>query len=210
MDPRNDNAYHQLAEVYYAQGKSAEAEETLKKALEINPGNYWTYQQLGRFYQAQRKYAEADATLKKALGVDPGNDNAYRQLAQVYQAQGKSAEAATVFKQAEEMRLKKYDSGLAGHYRRLQEILDRRGILLVCVQYPMRSLAPLRKMFQGRDHGIIFVDNEKVFKDAVKRSYLQDYFVDVFAGDFGHCTRKGNELLAENIAGVLWREYFGK
>jgi len=54
------------------------------------------------------------------------------------------------------------------------------------------------------------VDNEQVFKNAVKKSSLQEYFVDMFGGDFGHCTDKGNKLLAENIANVVAREVFHK
>jgi tetratricopeptide (TPR) repeat protein len=210
INPRNDRAYWGLGWAYQSQGKYAEAEEAFKKALEMNPGNDGAYQQLGGFYQAQGKFAETAAAYKKALEINPGNDKVYQQLGHFYQVQGKSAEAAAVFKQADEMRLKEYDSVLTDNYRRLQEMLGRRGIQLVCVQYPMRSLAPLKKMFQGRERGVIFVDNEKVFKDAVKRSSMQDYFVDRFGGDFGHCTLKGKELLAETIAGVLRREYFRK
>jgi hypothetical protein len=32
----------------------------------------------------------------------------------------------------------------------------------------------------------------------------------MFAGDFGHCTDKGNRLLAENIATVILKEVFGR
>ena len=98
----------------------------------------------------------------------------------------------------------------AKNYHHLKAMADQRGVKLVCVQYPMRSLEPLRRVCQGRDEGIIFVDNEEVFKQAVVRESLQEYFRDMFAGDFGHCTDKGNALLAGNIADVLAREVFGK
>jgi len=42
----------------------------------------------------------------------------------------------------------------------------------------------------------------------LKKISYNDYFTDMFAGDFGHCTRKGNRLLAENIANVILKEYF--
>ena len=51
--------------------------------------------------------------------------------------------------------------------------------------------------------GIIFVDNEEVFRKAVERTSYEEYFRDNFAGDFGHCTEKGNKLLAQNIAQVI-------
>jgi hypothetical protein len=73
----------------------------------------------------------------------------------------------------------------------------------------MRSVLPLKKIFQIQE-GIIFVDNEQIFKKAVKKSGYKEYFIDMFAGDFGHCTEKGNRLLAENIANVILKEAFGK
>ena len=74
----------------------------------------------------------------------------------------------------------------------------------------MRSIAPLKKIFQGNERGIIFVDNEQVFKDGVKKEGTRAYFRDMFGGDFGHCTEKGNRLLAGNIARAILKEVFNK
>jgi len=57
---------------------------------------------------------------------------------------------------------------------------------------------------------LFFVDNEQVFKEAVKKAGYKEYFKDMFAGDFGHCTQKGNELLAQNIADVILKDVFKK
>ncbi len=77
------------------------------------------------------------------------------------------------------------------------------------MQYPRRPLKPLTQIFDS-NKGIIFVDNERVFKDAINKGAYEDYFYDRFAGDFGHCTTEGNRLLANNIAEALIREYFSK
>ncbi len=55
------------------------------------------------------------------------------------------------------------------------------------------------------DPSIVFVDNEQIFKDAVGRDGFSAYFTDAFAGDFGHCTKKGNRLLAEHVADAIMR-----
>jgi hypothetical protein len=73
----------------------------------------------------------------------------------------------------------------------------------------MRNVEPLKRIFE-KDKGVIFVDNEQVFKEAVRESGYKEYFTDMFGGDFGHCTQKGNELLAQNIADVILREVFNK
>ncbi len=116
-------------------------------------------------------------------------------------------------KYGEEARVRRlnYNSSITNsNYHKFKTILDKRGIVWVCVQYPVRNLEPLKKIFQGNDKGIIFVDNEKIFRDAIKKSSYKEYFVDMFAGDFGHCTDKGNKLLAENIANVILKEVFKK
>jgi len=66
----------------------------------------------------------------------------------------------------------------------------------------MRNIDSLKKMLDGT-RGVIFVDNERNFKEAVKKEGFNEYFNDMFAGDFGHCTAKGNRLLAENIANEI-------
>ena len=102
-----------------------------------------------------------------------------------------------------------YAAITVNNYRKLKNILDRKGIKLVCVQYPVRDVEPLKRIF-GKNEGVIFVDNEQVFKKAVRKGSNKEYFRDMFAGDFGHCTQKGNELLAQNIADVILREVFNR
>jgi hypothetical protein len=49
-----------------------------------------------------------------------------------------------------------------------------------------------------------------VFRDAVRKDSYNEYFRDAIGGDFGHCTDKGNRLLAENIASTILKEVFHK
>ncbi|MEI6632154.1 MAG: hypothetical protein WCL25_06045, partial [bacterium] len=102
-----------------------------------------------------------------------------------------------------------YNPVTINNYHKLKQILDKRGIKLICVQYPVRSIQPLKKIFKD-DENIIFVDNEKIFKDAIRKEGYNAYFVDKFGGDFGHCTQKGNRLLAGNIADAILKEIFGR
>jgi hypothetical protein len=95
------------------------------------------------------------------------------------------------------------------NYNKLKTIVMNQGIQLVCVQYPMRNILPLKKVLELND-GIFFVDNEKIFKDAVAHESYEAYFVDNFAGDFGHCTDKGNQLLVKNSARTILKAYFNK
>jgi lysophospholipase L1-like esterase len=87
----------------------------------------------------------------------------------------------------------------ARNYRAMHGLLRSRGIRLVAVQYPLRDVESLRRML-GDDPSVLFVDNERPFREALQRAPYGDFFIDAFAGDFGHLTPHGNRLLAETVA----------
>jgi len=123
----------------------------------------------------------------------------------LYQKQGNLRRAQEYANLAEQLKKSGYIAMTRFNYRKIAgEVLDANK-KLVCVQYPVRSIMPLKDMLQGYQ-GIIFVDNEKIFKDALSRDGYDYYFYDHFGGDFGHATRQGNKLLAENIAGAILKE----
>jgi tetratricopeptide (TPR) repeat protein len=209
LNPQNDVAHFELGRFYQEQGKFPQAEDAFKRSLELNSKNYAAYFQLGWFYQEQGKFSQAENAFKKAIELNPENDNAYRTISIFYDAIGKLDLAKEYARKAGGSRPLYYNPATAGNYRKLKEILDKRGVKLVCAQYPMRNAELLKKIFE-EDTGVIFVDNQKVFKDAVDREGYKACFSDMFGGDFGHCTEKGNRLLAGNIADVILKEVFNK
>ncbi len=207
---QNNKAYIELGRFYQSQGRLSEAEASFKKAIELNPKNDITYIELGWFYLDQGKDSEAEASFKKAIELNPKNDRTYGALKVLYIEMGNSRLAREYDKKTKELRSSYYLPFIIGNYHKLKASLDKRGIAYVCAQYPMRSLEPLKRIFKNCNQGVIFVDNEKVFKDAVSKEGYKTYFRDMFGGDFGHCTEKGNRLLAENIANVILKECFNK
>jgi len=209
LNPKNDNAYIELGQLYREQGKFSEAEDLYKKALEFNPKNDNAYIELGWVYRDQGKFSQAEESFKKALELNPKNDGAYGAISVLYLDTGRPELVEEYVQKADSWRLESYNPVTVNSYRKLKKILDKSGIRLICVQYPMRSVEPLKKIFE-QDEGVIFVDNESVFKEALKKTSYKDYFKDMFGGDFGHCTDKGNKLLAENIASVIIKKVFNK
>ena len=210
--PRNSMDLLGIGSAYREKGRFLEVAVAAKNSLEIDPGKSAGYEGLILAYLWGRgNLSELRGLLEKsAKGVSAPTERTCGALATLYAAMGDSRRAAQYQQRAQQLRLKEFDAVTVKSYLRLKAMADRRGVKLVCVQYPMRSLEPLRRVFQGRDDGIIFVDNEAVFKQAVARESLQEYFRDMFAGDFGHCTDKGNALLAGDIADVVAREFFRK
>ncbi len=227
VNPRNETAYFELGWIYKNRKKFDTAEEMFGKVAALNPKNESAYLELGWLYKSQKRFDMAEEAFKKAIALNPKCDMGYVELRWIYETQKQSGMAKQMYNKAKELNPKdmvpfneiryvdahgdtiREDDGFvtSNNYRELKRILDKRGIRLVCVQYPVRNAEPLREIFRD-EGGVIFVDNEKIFKEALKNGRKEEYFLDMFGGDFGHCTRKGNTLLANNIAEVILKEEF--
>jgi len=207
IDPENEWGYLGLGKYYIEKGELDKAEEMFKKTIEIDPVNEWGYLQLGKYYRDKGEHNKSGGMFKKAIEIDPENDKLIAALAVFYMEKGEYTLAEECSKKAESLRTGHYNPATHHNYQRLKEIVTEGGIRLVCVQYPMRNIELLKRMFKEKE-GSIFVDNEKLFKEVVGKEGHDEYFTDLFAGNFGHCTPKGNRLLAENIANRILKEYF--
>lgn len=186
-----------------------ELEGLLKKVLARDPENKEAVLGLAYMLLRQSRYAEAEEILKRGRGIPQGIDSRlFDYLAILYHDTGRPDISEYYLCEANKLRYRYYSALTSGNYRKIKAILDRYNIRLVCVQYPLRSIEDLKRIFE-KENNIIFVDNESCFKDALKKMSYKDLFRDMFAGDFGHCTDKGNRLLAENIANVILKAQFG-
>lgn len=80
---------------------------------------------------------------------------------------------------------------------------------MMVMQYPMLSLENLKEQLNNSYYydRLIFVDNEENFKKALKTYKTENLFKDLFAVQFGHCTYKGNRLIAKNVASKILSLY---
>ena len=51
--------------------------------------------------------------------------------------------------------------------------------------------------------------NKKNFEQALKAGSYSEYFYDTFAGDFGHCTLKGNRMISSQLADIILKDILG-
>lgn len=207
-DVQKANINH-LCKIMLGKGMYLEVEELCKGMLAKNLMCSNAYIILAMNSIAQNQYAVAGNFFKKAIELDNSDNRAFDGLAVVYHETGRYDLSEQYLRKANELRPFYPTMLVIRNYKKIKDILDTRNIKLVCVQYPMRSVEPLKEIFEG-EKNIIFVDNEQVFKRAIKKGFYKDFFRDMWVGDFGHCTNKGNELLAQNIADVILKEVFGK
>jgi tetratricopeptide (TPR) repeat protein len=205
LNPTDGYAYFELGVLYCKIEEYDKAKAVFKKAVDLKDFYEDAYIWLAWVYQIKNEPNLAEEVLKNGIEQNPDNDILYGSLAQHYEDLGQYDLAEKYFEKANNIRLKFYNPITNKNYKELNAILKKRGVTHVIMQYPMRSVEPLKKMFKDRSD-IIFVDNENVFKKAVKEKGTKQIFVDMFGGEFGHCTLKGNKLIAENVANVILKE----
>ena len=202
LNPDLSDGYLWLGTHYYFEKNYQKAEELWLKALALDPDNPDICYCLGLVYLDSSSYDKAEKMMRRAVHLNPDDDFHCSSLAALFEEQKKMRRAEAFYRMAEKMRFSRYNPITKKNYLKLADILAAEKIRLVCVQYPRRSITPLKKMLSSRKD-IIFVDNENLFKEAARKEGYGEYFSDRFAGDFGHCTDKGNRLLANNIAETI-------
>lgn len=212
-DPESPVAWESLGRLLHSKREWYAAQSAYEKAIDLAPDQLRYYLNMEHSGVHEPNWKPATAVLQGALlrfKDKPGRYYIFSALATIYGVRGMALEAQ---EQLERARRAFAEEPLAGealtaetaeNYRRLKRLLDAAGVRLICVQYPMRDLDDLKAAFGG-ERGVAFVDNRAIFEDAVRREGIGAIFKDLFAGDFGHCTPRGNRLLAENVAATVVR-----
>lgn len=206
ISPGGTGAYIKLAHCYRTTGQIDKAQALLQEAIRRSPSSAVLYNELGAILVENKKFTEAQIMLEKSLTLsredfEGDSKGIYTNLAAAYEALGKKDEAAKLRGYLKNIS-SDYSGETYGNYQKVRKALSDRGVRMVVAQYPIRSLAPLKAMLEPSGD-IVFVDNEKIFKEAVSQRSYDYYFTDRFSGDFGHCTPAGNHLLAQNIANAI-------
>ncbi len=178
----------------------------LQQALEIDPNNPYVLFDLARHHAQCGNIDETESFYLKILENNLGDEihiTTLIELANIYLDTNRKKMANEIFKQAVDI------GGMyTTNYQKLYTLLNKKDIQLIAVQYPMRSIEPLELIFKN-NNDVILVDNELLFKNLVREEGYEEIFLDRAAGNFGHCSEKGNLLLAENIKSVIlenWEE----
>lgn len=221
------------AKKYFSEKQYKKAEDMYIKAVKNYPQNDRHLIGLYKFYRNQERYDDALATLMKVRKFGLNKSLLYRCIGDIYSCKDLLEEAEKMYKKAIILnnndtnisqllylyQIKQHQKIITANnyrffitnqlYRKMRRILVENKIKFICVQYPMRDISTIKKIFKN-NNDVNFVDNESSFKNAVEKEGYDTYFVDKFAGDFGHCTKKGNKLLAENIAKIIMYNVFRK
>ena len=201
IEPGSARALKEMGRIIELDGTPDEALDYYRWAYEIEP--FSSIHAYVFTLLKEDRAEEAEEITVRTLDIYPESVALLRLLAACYTARGHIIEAEKCTAEAGEKEDKQMNPETGRNYRRLKDILNREGIQLICVQYPMRPLAGLKAILGDKGKDVIFIDNEAIFREGVSRHGFDYYFWDQFGGNFGHATVAGNRLLAENIAGAI-------
>ncbi len=102
-DPDNVNFTALLGAMLLKVRRLDEAEEQLRRAIELAPSFAKPYEDLGLLLVQQRRSEEAEAILREAVRLDPELEQAHFYLGRALLANGKSAEADAAFERCFEL-----------------------------------------------------------------------------------------------------------
>jgi tetratricopeptide (TPR) repeat protein len=205
LNKNNIRAYFSLGWLYINKDELKQAESTFLQALDIDNTDEQILMGLATCYMLTKEYDKAEEVYENILSNNPNNKKAFGGLALLYTQQGKSRLAKDYSATGNQKNDDWFTLTTQNNYKKMINLLNQKGITAVCVAYPNQTSIPLKHIFQDQNH-ITFVDNKKSFEQAIKKDGYAEYFIDTFAGDFGHCTAKGNRLLAENIAEAILKD----
>jgi len=193
--------YHYLALILYQEAKVKE----LVLTLENIPFWNWYDIPVINFCDNQENAALGIASFKKLHDEFPNIPFYSDMIYQCYAKSGNTKEADKWKEESHDLMKNQVNIKTKLNYLRLLDILKRKNVTPVLMQYPLRDVESLKSMVSTApdDERVIFIDNETVFKEAVKNEGYDAIFSDYLGGDFGHPTLKGRKILAENITKTL-------
>jgi tetratricopeptide (TPR) repeat protein len=205
--PFHDNmTVYGLGEYYLYHNRYNEAADAFRKYIKLAPAGHVTgYTALFRTYFEIGEEDKAINAIMDGMKKYPDEASFYGVLGFGYIQRHQYELADESFRKDEQIALKYFNTMTKKNYNALINEVEKRGIRPICMQYPVRSVEPLKKILSDNaNYGdIIFVSNEETFKEALRKCRYDEIFTDQFAGDFGHCTDKGNKMIAENLANAM-------
>lgn len=101
-DPLNDEAFFQLAQIYYQLGELDKAQTANEKAIDLNPNYEWHYLLLGQIKAENGNINEAADAYKKLVEISPNDLDLYFDWAMLLTEADRPEEAIDVYNLIEE------------------------------------------------------------------------------------------------------------
>ncbi len=203
LKPDDDWVAGEYGYLLYLEKRIDEAEYYLRKAVERRPEEVTWIVRLANLTRDKHQYNEAQKMYSQALVLEPENKQIILEL---HNLEMQATDSGILEVSEREIIFEKTTE----NYIRIKDLLMNNGVIHIAMQYPLRPVDELASII-GADKVTneyhcheditksLLIDNEQIFKDALKAYTYDELFTDKFAGNFGHATSLGNYLIAENL-----------
>jgi len=100
LDRKYSEAYNNLGNILFVQGKLQSAVDNYKQAIKINPAYAEAHNNLGNVFRSSARFSDACDSYRKAVACNPGSAESQNNLGFVLQQQGDYAEAESCYRKA--------------------------------------------------------------------------------------------------------------
>ncbi len=154
------------------------------------------------FEQLEWLLERAERELERALAELPQEPVLHDTMARCLEARGRLEEAGLHRETAAVLRRETFNPVTRDNLLWVGQRVQASGAKLVVMAYPRRSVEPLQRMLEPLA-GVIYVEHREPFERVLAEEPLEALFVDMHGGDYGHCTPRGNELVAGTLADAV-------
>jgi len=120
-----------------------------KNIVDNNYNHPWAHREAGKWFKENGHFKEAEAAFIIAMNVNPKDPNSYENLADIYKRTGEKIKAMEYKKKADDRKQRTvvYYPDTIKTYRNIIDAISGYGIKVVCMQYPLRKIEPLKSIF---------------------------------------------------------------
>ena len=101
IDPANDAAMYELANMSFAQNKSTEAERLIRNAVTVAPDNEWYWSFLSEIYKKTNNISELVLVLEELIRLRPDKEEYYYDRANAFMILKKTDQAVAAYDEIE-------------------------------------------------------------------------------------------------------------
>ena len=181
--------------------------EATSKALEYSRGDSGLYLEIGKIHYNNKDYKKSEEFFIKSLELDTENHLAYNRLFSIESEIGLTNKSKKFIHNSgfiksnnTVLQTTKY------HYNLLNSILKKNNIKHIAIQYPTLNIEDLEIFFLDKSN-IIFVSNQDEFEQELSKGNYDQLFLDSVGGTFGHFTEKSKDLIANNVATTILKNF---
>ncbi len=207
-DPANKFPYHEMGRLYHEFGKNDEFISYLESMIyglkenKDDPLLWDLYVCLGKHYALGNRDGDLNNLLAHIRKTNPKIEiELLRELVTAYDEMGDKNKKEDTAKKIQAIKKENMNAATSKNFKEIESRLKEKGIRFVAMQYPLMDVDDLKTMLE--DENTIFISNEDVFREGLKRYPYESLFIDRDIGTFGHCTALGNRMIAENAAEVI-------